>query len=340
MSDIELGQQVLFNEAEDGCTLGEDSVEEDAGNIITVPEHKRKKKGRKPLPKDLPREEVVHDLSDEEKRCPCCNTERPCIGEKTSENLDIIPAQIKVIKHIYPKYGPCSCEEFKENEISEVVQKPAIPRIIPKSIVSPGLLAHILISKFADALPFYRQEKIFARIGVDIPRATMCNWTIHASGTCSRLLELLWEDLLNGPLIQMDETSLQVLKEPDKSPDSKSYMWVTVGYPEVGRVILFHYHPCRKQRIPFELLKNYQGFLQTDGYDGYNAVSELPGITHVGCCAHARRNDKLALMESKSKKTTTLPAYLHFYFPLYFSFSKTLKPFKEVFIILPFWNFT
>ena len=87
----------------------------------------------------------------------------------------------------------------------------------------------------------------------------------------------------------MDETSLQVLKEPGKSPGSKSYMWVTVGYLNNRRVIIFHYHPSRSQKIPLELLKTYKGFLQIDGYGGYNAASELPDITHVGCVAHARR---------------------------------------------------
>ncbi|MGE5797880.1 MAG: IS66 family transposase, partial [Ignavibacteria bacterium] len=290
-TDLDQGQKLLFNEAEDGSVIEPvDDKTENKDEFITVPEHKRKKTGRKPIPANIPREERLHDLPEEEKKCSCCGKERPRINEHTAEELDIIPAEIKAIKHIYPIYGPCACEASRTKEEPEVIQAPAVPRIIPKSIVAPGLLAHILVSKFCDSLPFYRQEKMFDRIGIGIGRANMCNWTIQASSASGDILEMMWQDSLCSELVQMDETTVQVLKEPGRAAESKSYMWVTVGYKGDKKIILYHYHPSRSQQIPLTLLKGYTGYLQTDGYEGYDAAMKaLPDIIHVGCFAHARR---------------------------------------------------
>lgn len=277
----------LFNEAEVGIEETEKTEEE--SEKVTVQEYTRKKVGRKPLPENLPREEIIHDLPEEEKKCNCCGKERPKIGEEISEELDIIPAKIKVNKHIRLKYGPCKCEGFSENEEPEVKTAKGPDRIIPGSIVSPGLLAYILVSKFCDALPFYRQENMFKRINVEISRATMCNWAIQASRKCQELLEIMWHEIRSGPLIQMDETTLQVLNEPDRPATSKSYMWVTIGYKDKKPIIIYHYHPTRSKDVPLKVLEGYKGYLQSDGYSGYNDAGSQPGIIHVGCFAHARR---------------------------------------------------
>ena len=146
---------------------------------ISVPAHTRKKRGRKPLPNDLPRIEVVHDIPDEEKTCKCgCELTR--IGEEVSEQLDIIPARAQVIKNIRPKYACRNCEGVDDD--GPTVKIASVPlQIIPKSIASPGLLAHVLTGKFVDSLPFYRQEKQFTRIGVDLTRSSMCNWAMKAA---------------------------------------------------------------------------------------------------------------------------------------------------------------
>ncbi len=284
-------QMLLFNEAEDGQILDEIEVDESDNTPTTkVKSYIRKKSGRKPLPGDLPREEVIHDLSDEEKKCECCGKERPSIGSDDTEELEFIPSKIVVTKHIRKKYGACTCDASFEKEKPEVITAAMPPRMIPGSIASPGLLAEVLTSKFVDSLPFYRQEKIFKRIDVEISRQTMCNWAISIADKCKPLIELMIEEIRSGPLIQMDETTVQVLKEPDKKPESKSYMWVAVGRNTENRSLIFYqYHPTRSKDIPSEFLKDYTGYLQTDGYAGYNQAGSNENIIHVGCFAHARR---------------------------------------------------
>lgn len=156
---------------------------EPEGEEIVVPPHTRQKAGRKKLPEALPRVEVVHDISEEEKTCACGHA-MSLIGEETSEKLDIIPAVIQVIRHIRPKYACKHCEGL---ETAGAVVKIAPPpkQIIEKGIATAGLLAHILTAKFCDALPFYRQESQFERLGVEIPRATMCKWTMKAAHACA-----------------------------------------------------------------------------------------------------------------------------------------------------------
>ena len=287
-SEAEQKQTRLFNETEDGSE--EQHPEKDDEEVTEVPAHKRKKRGRKPLPADLPRREVIHDLTSEEAACDCCGENRPVIGEEKTEELDIIPAHIEVIRHVRKKYGPCGCEDSSGSGQPVVLTAPMPARMIPGSIASAGLLAYVLTSKFCDGLPFYRQEKIFNRIDVEISRATMCNWAIAAAGKCADLLDVMWKDARSGPLIRMDETTVQVLKEPNRPPTSKSFMWITVGYPEIDKpVVLYHYHQSRSREIPLAILSDFKGYVQTDGYAGYNAACAQPGIIHVGCFAHARR---------------------------------------------------
>ena len=166
-------QSVLFDEAE---VIALEEREE-----VVVDKHNRRKPGRKPLPPQLPRVEVIHDLSDAEKVCECGAT-LSRIGEEVCEKLDIIPARIQVIRHIRRQYACKSCQGV-ESEAPTVKIAPAPPQIIPKGLATPGLLAYIMTSKFEDALPFYRQEKIFARIGVEITRGNMANWAIKSCPT-------------------------------------------------------------------------------------------------------------------------------------------------------------
>ena len=279
----------LFNEAEDGF-VAEDDAAEGSLPVTRVKAHERKKRGRKPLPDNLPREEVIHDLSEEEKRCPCCGKGRPAIGTEESEELDIVPARITVLHHVKKKYGPCGCEGFLHTGNPEVVTATMPPRMIPGGIASAGLLAYTVISKFADALPFYRQSRIFERIGVDIPRATLCNWTIGAHERMADFFSVFIEEMKKGPFMRMDETTVQVLCEENRPAESKSYMWVAIGYPARGRpLVLYQYHPTRSRDVPHRFLDGFKGYLQTDGYGGYALAGGREGILHVGCFAHARR---------------------------------------------------
>ncbi len=280
--DTDDKQMTLFDEAED---IAEDADEKE--EKIAVTGHSRKKGGRKPLPDDLPRIDVIHDIPEEEKMCACgCEMSR--IGKDISEKLDVIPAKVQVIRHIRYKYACKQCEGV-ESEQGAVKTAPLPPQLIPQSIATPGLIAHILTAKFADSLPFYRQEKQFTRIGVDLPRATMANWTIQAAKRCQPLIDGLCQEIRSGPLIGMDETTVQVLNEPGRNNTSKSYMWVFRGGDPDKPALIYQYHPTRSGEVPKNFINGYEGYIQTDGYKGYNSLEQASNIIHIGCWAHARR---------------------------------------------------
>jgi transposase len=288
----------LFNEAE---VL----VEQEAQKKLVIPEHTRQRPKRKPLPKDLPRVEVIHDIDESEKVCEC-GAELSRIGEEVCEKLDIIPAKIRVVRHIRPKYACKSCEGV-ESEGPTVRICPPPPQIIPKGIATPGLVAHIAISKYCDALPLYRQEKIFSRYGVDLTRSTMAGWMVKAAECCNPLMDLLVSSLHSGPLVNVDETPLQVLNEPGRANTTKSYMWVFRGGPPDKPVVVFRYSPTRSGEVPREVLAGYSGYCQTDAFSGYNALEVAnPGIRMVGCFFHTRRNF-VKIIDARPKATRNKP---------------------------------
>ena len=268
----------LFDEAE--VEVEAEQAEDEAAESVTVEAHTRKKRGRKALPDTLPRMDIVYELEEAARRCPHDGQTLIEIGDVVSEQLDIVPAKIQVLRHIRKKYA-CAC-----GHCIKTAPLPAQP--IPKSLASPGLLAHVTVSKYQDALPLYRQESILQRIGVDIPRATLANWMIQAGTLIQPLINLLRDQMLVYDIIQMDETTVQVLKEPNKRAQSKSYLWVQRGGPPTMPVILFDYDPHRDRAVPQRLLEGFKGYLQTDGYDGYNAAVTQGKLTHVGCWAHHR----------------------------------------------------
>jgi transposase len=283
----------LFDEAE--CEANLEVGEEDDSETVNVPAHSRKKRGRKPLPDTLPRVEVVHEIPEDQRHCPHDGQVLAEINQVVSEQLDIIPAQIRVIRHIRKQYA-CSCDQC--------IQTAPLPgQPIPKSMASPGLLAHIAVSKYQDALPLYRQEQILQRIGVTIPRSTLANWMIRAGQLIQPIINLLRDCLLEYDVVQMDETTVQVLKEPGKTAQSKSYLWLQRGGPPDAPVILFDYDPTRRQTVPKELLEGFAGYLQVDGYSGYNGVVAEGGLVQLGCMAHARRKFSDAIKgQGKNKR--------------------------------------
>lgn len=289
----DLRQSSLFDEAED-------TVEEQARQLsepgVEVSAYRRAKSGRKPLPADLPREEVVHDIPEEEKTC-ACGASLVRMGEETAEKLEIIPQQLKVIRHIRLKYACKACEGTESEQAVKIA--PVAPQIIPKSIATPGLLAYVMVSKFCDAIPFYRQEKLFRRIGIELSRVDFCNWAMQVAGQCDPLIEVMLDEIRAGPVVQMDETPVQVMKELGRANTKKSFMWVMRGGPPEDPVIVYRYHPTRSAKIPLGYLSEYEGFLQTDGYEGYTATGSLASITHVGCWAHSRRKFDEAAKASK-----------------------------------------
>lgn len=276
-------QYAMFDEVEhcieqEGQTLNNS---DSSGETIDVASHQKRKPGRKPLPKDLPRVDVHHDLSEEQKHCHCgqCMTQ---VGEEVSEQLDIIPAQVFVLRHIQAKYVCRQCD-------SAPITAPKSQQPIPGSMASAGLLAHVAISKYADGLPLYRQSGMFKRAGVDLSRQTLANHMMKAGELITPMVNLLYDKLLDHDIIQMDETRTQVLKEPGKPAQSQSWMWVMTGGQPEQPVVLFHYDPSRSQRVPERLLSGYEGYLQTDGYAGYSALTQQSSIQGLGCWAHVRR---------------------------------------------------
>jgi len=291
-------QREMFNEAE-LSDFAEDMLVEmgkDKGALDQAAhsDKPKSKPGRKPLPADLPRIRIEHDLSAEEKHC-ACGCEMTVIGEDSSEQLDIIPAKIQVLVQVRKKYACKACEEGIKTAVMP-------PQPIPKSNASPGLLAHVAVSKYQDALPLYRQETVLGRSGIDIPRNTLANWMIRAGKLVQPVLNLLDESLLAYPVMHCDETTVQVLKEADKTATSKSYMWVRVGGPTTQPVRLFHYAPSRSGSVVSGLLTNYKGYLQTDDYAGYNEVVRKNDLTQLGCWAHARRKFVEAQKANASSK--------------------------------------
>ncbi|MGD8837644.1 MAG: IS66 family transposase [Desulfobacteraceae bacterium] len=254
---------------------------------VAIEAHTRKKRGRKPLPDDLPRVEVIHDIPEDEKHCACGTDLTPC-GQEVCEKLDYTPAKLQVIRHIRLKYACKGCEGVEDTGPTVKIAPP-VTQLIPKSIATEGLLAHVAVSKFADGLPLYRQQKIFKRHGVDLSRTTLAGWIIQASGRCLPLLELLENEIRGGPLINIDESTLQVLNEPGRSNTSKSYMWVFCGGNPERKAVVYQYHPTRSGQVPLDFLDGYQGYVQSDAFAGYDQVGRQKGIVHVGCFAHARR---------------------------------------------------
>lgn len=251
--DAATPQLPLFDEAE---SLAEPLDEADDEEVV-APTKRRGK--RKPLPADLPRIEVVHELPEHELTC-ACGCRKHAIGEEVSEQLEIVPMQIRVIKHVRKVYGCRDCESAPVT-----ADKPA--QMIEKSMASPSVLAMLLTTKYVDGLPLHRFEKVLGRHGIDIPRQTLARWVIQCSEHFQPLLNLMRESLLNSRIIHCDETRVQVLKEPGREPSSQSWMWVQTGGPPDRPVIL----------------------VMTDDYAGYNALAAQDGLERLGCWAHARR---------------------------------------------------
>lgn len=250
---------------------------------ITIASYTRKKTpGRKPLPVDLPRVPRIYDLPEDEKTCHC-GCELTHIKDEKSEQLEIIPAKIYVIEHIRKKYACKQCEET-----IKTAPKPMAP--IPRSIAASGLLSHVLVSKFQDHLPLFRQEQILRRIGVDIPRATLSLWVIKCAELMMPFMKLFHDRILTYDVSFADETTTQVIKEPNKGIASKKFMWLFAGGPPDQFVFYYHYHPSRAHHVVEEFFTDYSGYLHCDGYPGYDALaSKNREIKLVGCLYHARR---------------------------------------------------
>jgi transposase len=248
------------------------------------------KHGRGKLPEHLPRIEVVHDLSDDQKKCPCCGEDRQCIGSEISEQLEYVPSSLKVLKHIRHRYacktcgegcGPCDCKSH-----IEIATKPLQP--IEKGLPGPGLLAYVITSKLGDHLPLYRLEKIFGRHGVDIARSTMCAWMLSASELVGPLVELITTRVKQSKVIHTDDTRVPVQDPAVKGQCKSGRIWTYIG-DEANPYVAYDYTPDRTRAGPQRFLDDYKGYLQADAYGGYDGIYHKGLVSEVACWAHARR---------------------------------------------------
>jgi transposase len=270
----------IFNEAE----LPKNTVAiEEADQGIHIAAHTRTStRGRKPLPAHLPREQRIYDLPENEKVCHCGHS-LAHIKDETSEQLEIIPAKIVVIEHVRKKYACKHCEET-------IKTSPMPIQPIPRSIASPGLLSHVLVSKFQDHLPLYRQEQMLRRIGIDIPRSTLCLWVIRSAELLKPMMKMNHQGIIGYDVAYSDETTLQVLKDPNKGAASKKYMWLFAGGPPDKFVYYYHYHHSRSHEVAANFFEKYKGYIHCDGFPGYDTLAaKSSDIVLSGCLYHARR---------------------------------------------------
>ena len=276
----------LFNEAE-VFSAAEKEAEE---NVTVVAAHKRHKKHEYTLdniPEDIPVEQVEHRLEGEELACPQCGDTMTQIGKEVVNKLKIKPAVLAVEQHIYYTYACQTCN--KEDIETPVVKTPREKNIIPGSFATPEAGAHIMTQKDVMGCPLYRQEQEINRKGIHLSRQTMANWILRATEDyLTPVYEQLHKDLLKRDVLHADETTLQVLHEPGKKPQTDSYMWLyRTGGDTDKPIVLYEYQPGRGAKHPKEFLSGYMGYLHADGYQGYHSLPE--DITVVGCWAHARR---------------------------------------------------
>ena len=242
---------------------------------------KRPGHGRRPRLADLPREREVIDLTEAEKACPCCGQQRVCIGSDVSERLDYRPASLFLHAIERPTYLCRRCEQQGQN--IQAAQAPLPPLPIPRCTVGAGLLAHVIVSKWVDHLPLYRQESILARLGWDASRSTLCEQTMACARLLAPLYELMCRRVRQSFALHTDDTPVRLL-----NPRRTAYAWVYVG-DAANPYAVFDVSAGRQQEFPEKFLAGYRGFVHADGYAGYNPLYAA-GATHVGCWMHVRRN--------------------------------------------------
>lgn len=280
-ADVEPSATEELSSAEESVCV--DSNTEDTSADITATKNKT---GRKALPKDLPREIRIIDVAAADKVCACCQGDLHKMGEEKSEQLEFIPASLKVIETRRPKYACRQCEKNKTQTPIVIAPAPASP--IPKSMATPSLLAHIICNKYQFALPLYRQETVFKQLNIDLNRKTMSNWMMRSADVLEFLLSRLKTLQLTQQALHVDETPVVVIAD-DKQ---KSYMWVYCSgsdSPDANsatkNIVIYDYQPSRAAACPKEYLKGYGGYLQVDGYAAYDSL----GIKLAACMAHVRR---------------------------------------------------
>lgn len=278
---IDPGQLSLFepeaSSAAEACAASPAAVEEPRAE----PRSRRSSPGRRKLPADLPRRQMLYELPEAERLCPCCGELRQQIGTETSEQLEYHPASLYVIEHRRAKYACRSCEEH-------VLVAPKPPQPIDKGLPGPGLLAWTAICKYGYHQPLYRLEKYFAHHGLKIPRSTTCEWM----AACARLARPVYEAqilrILQSKVLASDDTPVRVLDRGGKRTVFTGRFWDYIG-DAAHPFVIFQFTPDRSRAGPLQFLDTFRGSLQADAYSGYNELFRTRPIVQVGCWMHARR---------------------------------------------------
>lgn len=263
-------------------------VEMDSGETPVRAHARRRPSGRRPLPTHLPRRRVEIDVADADKQCACGHV-KTRIGESVSEKLEYEPANFVVIQTIRAKYACPSCHEG-------VVEAPAPPQAVEKSLAGEGLLAHVVVSKYVDHLPLHRLEGIFAREGIDLARTTLGDWVADVATALTPIGEQLREEIIAASYLQTDDTSVTVLDE--RRGSFKGRLWAYLD--PLGQQVVFEATTTHARDGPDAFLATFRGGLQADAYTGYDALYESGRVVEIGCWAHARRRFVEAFMADGS----------------------------------------
>ena len=307
-------QPLLFDfEDEDLIPSDSETAETVAGEgpyrEIKVREYIRRKCGRKAIDDSTPTKQIYHDIPEEEKVCACgCRLKK--VGENSTKRLRIIPAKMYAIEDIYPKYACPNCEGSGDEDNPVFRQAPAAKYFIPKSIATNELLAYVMTNKFCEHMPFYRQEKAFERRCITVTRADMSNWQEQIYERLKPLDSLIMEHIKTGTTMNMDETTVRVLKYKNRTENEnrkKSYVWLGIGGPKNKKAVIYRYYESRNAKFIKPFINGFKGWLQTDEYPGYETALKEHSllypddkIIHVACLAHVRRKFFDASLNGKS----------------------------------------
>lgn len=307
-------QPLLFDfEDEDLIPSDSETAETVAGEgpyrEIKVREYIRRKCGRKAIDDSTPTKQIYHDIPEEEKVCACgCRLKK--VGENSTKRLRIIPAKMYAIEDIYPKYACPNCEGSGDEDNPVFRQAPAAKYFIPKSIATNELLAYVMTNKFCEHMPFYRQEKAFERRCITVTRADMSNWQEQIYERLKPLDSLIMEHIKTGTTMNMDETTVRVLKYKNRTENEnrkKSYVWLGIGGPKNKKAVIYRYYESRNAKFIKPFINGFKGWLQTDEYPGYetalkehNLLYPDDKIIHAACLAHVRRKFFDASLNGKS----------------------------------------
>lgn len=272
---IDPQQLMLFNE----LTAKAEALRRQQAKTEEITYTRRKGHGRNVLPDDLPVEEVEYPLEDTS--CPCCGEQMSIIGRETTDELEYHPGSRFIRRHVRPKYACRKCEEG-------VHIAPMPPRPIDKGIAGPGMLAHLLTSKFADHIPLHRFRKIMLRSGIELAESTLCDWVARMSDLLRPIYNELRRQLLCGRLIQSDDTEVPYLLKSLKKQTATGYLWTYLN--TASKIVLYDFTTTHERAGPTTFLTGFVGgTLQTDGYTGYDEIEKQAGLVRAGCWAHARR---------------------------------------------------